>query len=249
MRALAAVLAVLLFGQTTIEDRTKDLAKMAHEIDVKAAREDVVACERAVQHAISIRNREAMKKARADVKEAKQQLLEVEKRELSFYADRARRVAERTILDKPSDEDVEEMNRPGLTQGERHLERMRNVGPLLIVSAELEDNQIGVPEVTIGVGNLSDRTIEAFEVEIECWNAFDEPVKSGGDNIVRGTYQKPIPRGDAAVATWMLSLHDTTTRVSVRITRVKPIEGSVWQLTREEAERSPGAIVSAKMRH
>lgn len=245
MRALAAVLAVVLLGQMSVEDRAERLAKMAQRVDVQAAAGEVGEWQNVLRYALASRDQELAKKAREGVKNAKRDLARAKDRSQRDYMDRARRVAEET--GRPDRDEQNRTAQENLSPGELYLERIRHAGPLLICGAMIEKNQIGVPEVTIAVGNTSDRTIEAYDVEIQCWNAFDEPVGIGG-NVYEGTSQKTIVESEIVTSTWMLAGHDTATRIAVRVTRVKPSHGKVWEQTSEEAERSPGAIVTAKLR-
>lgn len=229
------------------EDRAERLAKMAQRIDVDAAGREVMEWQNVLRYSLAKRDQDLAKKAREGVKNAKRDLAKAKDRSPREYLDRARRVADPNIDIHPSKDPTNNTGAEQLSAGELYLERIRHAGPLLITGAMISRNQIGVPEVTIAVGNTTDRTIEAFDVEIECWNAFDEPVGFGGDNVYGGTSQKTIGESEIVTATWMLSGHDTTTRVAVRVTRVKPSYGNVWEQTREEAERSPGSIVRAKV--
>jgi len=245
MRFLALVLPLALAVQVSADDRAERLAKMAQRVDVQAASGEVGEWQNVLRYALASRDQDLAKKAREGVKNAKRELARAKDRSYREYMDRARRVAEET--GRPDRDEQNRTARENLSPGELYLERIRHAGPLLICGAMVEKNSIGVPEVTIAVGNTSDRTIEAYDVEIECWNAFDEPVGIDG-NVYDGTSQKRIAESEIATSTWMLAGHDTATRVSVRVTRVKPSHGNVWEQTREEAERAPGAIVTAELR-
>jgi hypothetical protein len=251
---LAAVAAlVLAFSQVSaadpaVEDRAEKLAKMAQRIDVQAAHAEVAGWNDTLRYALANRDQELVRKAREGVKVAKRDLSRAKAKSASEYMERARRVAETKGLDRPDRDPANATASEQLSAGELYLERIRHAGPLLISGVMIRENSIGVPEVTIEVGNTSDRTIEAYDVEIECFDAFGEPVKLLGDNIFRGTSDDVIEESYVEESTWMLAVQQTTTRVAVRVTRVKPSYGQVWEQTREEAERSPGAIVQAKMR-
>ena len=246
--AVCVVLATGHAAEPSAEKRAAGLAKMAHRIDVEAAQRELATCQGLLQHALAQRNTEAAKKARDLVTEAKRQLARARARSASDYLERARRVANRVHGERADQDEDNPVLREDLTPGEFALEKIRHGGPLLIGGVVLEPNSIGVPEVTVYACNLSDRTVEAYDVEIQCWDSFGEPVMHGDDNILRATSQQPIRESEIAPATWMLAVQETTTRVAVRITRIKPEYGNVWDQTREEAERSPGAIVEAKIR-
>jgi len=245
MRLLALVLSIALALQVSVDDRAERLAKMAQRIDVQAAAGEVGEWQNVLRYALAKRDQDLAKKAREGVKDAKRDLARAKERSQRDYIDRARRVAEET--GRPDRDEQNRTAQENLSPGELYLERIRHAGPLLICGAMIEKNSIGVPEVTIAVGNTSDRTIEAYDVEIECWNAFDEPVGIGG-NVYDGTSQRRIMESEIETSTWMLAGHDTATRIAVRVTRVKPSYGNVWEQTRDEAERAPGAIVTAKLR-
>lgn len=246
--ALAALNSQVSAGDAAVADRAEKLARMAQRIDVEAAGGEVVEWQNVLRYALANRDQDLAKKAREGLKNAKRDFAKAKERRPSHYMDLAKRVADPNIDIHPSKDPENRVSVAGLSAGELYLERIRHAGPLLISGATISRNSIGAPEVTIAVGNTTDRTIEAFDVEIECWNAFDEPVNALGDNIYHGTSQKPIAASEVVTSTWMLSVHPTTARVSVRVTRVKPSHGNVWEQGREEAERSPGAIVQATMR-
>ena len=251
---LAAVAALVLgFAQVSaadpaVEDRAESLAKMAQRVDVQAAYSNVAEWNGVLRYALASRNQDLAKKAREGVKVAKRDLARAKDRSPKEYMDRARRVAEAEGLDRPDQDPTNRTASEQLSAGELYLERIRHAGPLVICGAMIEDNVIGIPEVSIAVANRTDQTIQGYEVEIECWNAFDEPVGFGGDNVFGGISQKRIMGSSIETGTGQLHSHQNAVRVSVRITRVKPTQGQVWEQTREEAERSPGAMVTAKMR-
>lgn len=246
--AFALVLPRARSAEPTVEKRAAGLAKMAHRIDVEAAQRKLIECQGWLQYALAQRDTVAAKTARDQIVEAKRELARARGRNVSDYLERARRVAGR-VPGERADQDAENAVRhENLTPGEFALEQIRHGGPLLIGGVVLEKNRINVPEVTVYACNLSDRTVEAYDVEIECWDSFGEPVRNLDDNILRATCQTPVRESEVAPATWTLAVQDTTTRVAVRITRIKPEYGQVWEQSREEAERSPGAIFEAKMR-
>jgi hypothetical protein len=245
---VAALGAAAFAADSPIDARAERLAKMAHAIDVREAMGYLEDCETVARTAPSRRNPAFSKVAREEVKAAKKRLAEARERGPKHYMERARLAAAANGLNRP-DPDAPVPNMDALSPGEAALERMRFAGPVSIGGVHLGRNSIGTPRVTVGVQNWSDRTVEAVDFEIECWNSFDEPVKADGvDNVMRGTFQRPIEAGQFETPHFDLAIADTTTRVSVRITRIKPEFGVVWDQTREEAERSPGAIVQAKMR-
>lgn len=252
VRCLAVVVillcAVASAADSPAEVQADRLARMAHRIDVQAAMGEVADCETVVRWAGEKRDATLVRLSKDELKVAKRDLAAMRERGHKYYLPRARRAVETQAVDRPDRDDGMDAVREKLSPGEFALERMRFAGPVVIAGVALGRNSIGSPQVTISVGNMTDRTVEAFDVEMECWNSFDEPVEAGGDNVVGATCQRPLEGGQADTAVWNLPLHDTTTRIAVRITRAKPQGGNIWSQTREEAARSPGAIVEAKMR-
>ncbi len=246
--AFAVTMPKVIGSEMSPEDRADALAKMAQRIDVEAAGREVMEWQNVLRYAIAKRDQGLAKKAREGVKEAKRGLARAKDRSPREYMDRARRVADAEGLDRPDQDPTNRTAHEQLSAGELYLERIRHAGPLVICGAMIEDNAIGIPEVSIAVANRTDQTIQGYEVEIQCWNAFDEPVGIGGDNVFGGISQTRIAGSSSETGTWALHAHQNAVRVSVRITRVKPTQGQVWEQTREEAERSPGAVVTANMR-
>lgn len=245
---VAALISPAFAADPAADKRAERLAKIAHAIDVREAAGHLQDCEAVARMAPSRRDPSFAKLAREEVKSAKRALADARERGPKHYMERARLAAAANGLNRP-DPDAPVPNLDALSPGEAALERMRFAGPVSIGGVHLGRNLIGTPRVTVGVQNWSDRTVEAVDFEIECWNSFGEPVKADGvDNVMRGTFQRPIEAGQFETPHFDLAIADTTTRVAVRITRIKPEFGIVWDQTREEAERSPGAIVQAKMR-
>ena len=102
--------------------------------------------------------------------------------------------------------------------------------PLEIVGHRLRDNSIGLPELSLRLNNIRDSAAVAYVIEADCYNNFGDKVRSlgQGSHTYRGIGQTTIAGNDSEVATWQLSLYDTTTKAVVRIVRVKLRNGVEW---------------------
>jgi hypothetical protein len=245
---VATGLAVCVAADNPVDARAERLAKMAHVIDVREAMGHLADCEAVLRTAPARRDPAFSKVAREEVQAAKRALADVRERGPKAYIERARRVAERQPGHRPDQDEFSDVQRERLSAGEWALERLRHSGPVTLFGAALDRDRIGLPQVTVSVANWTDDAVEAFDLEVECWNSFDEPVGLADDGVMRAAFVRPLAPGQVDTGTLRLFLRDTTARVSVRVTRAKPAGGEVWEQTREEAERSPGAIVDARMR-
>lgn len=246
--AVLCVATMAVAADTAAEARADRLARMAHAIDVREAMGHLADCETAMRMAPSKRDAAFLKVAREEVRAAKKALGDVRERGHKPYLERARRVAETRPDDRPDQDEANGVQGERLSAGEWALERLRHSGPVMIVGAALDRDRIGTPQVTVAVVNWTDDLVDAFDFEVECWNSFDEPVGLADDGVMRAAFARPLAPGQVDTGTLRLVFRDTTARISVRVTRAKRANGDVWEQTRDEAERSPGAIVQAKMR-
>jgi hypothetical protein len=108
--------------------------------------------------------------------------------------------------------------------------------PLSIEALGLHSNVINLPELVVVSKNNTDKPIEAYTVNAECFNKFDEPVKDiAGNNVYRGISQTTIQAGQKDKGFWQMSLHRNTAYARVWITRVRFADGTEWQQTKQEA--------------
>lgn len=111
------------------------------------------------------------------------------------------------------------------------------LGPLRITAGGMSENSIGIPIVTVKVQNVTDSACVAFSVEVDCFDNFDDPVKSiRGSNTFGGISQDRIAPGKTDTSSWTLNLHDNTTRAVVRITRAKLENGTEWNVKDGKAQ-------------
>jgi len=121
--------------------------------------------------------------------------------------------------------------------------------PLEITATGINPNVINMPKLTIEVRNTKDIAVEAFEVDVECFDKFGDPVNwPGKGNLFSGISQNQIGAKQTTRASWDLHLHQNTTKAKVWITRVKLGNGSVWSQSRVEASRAGGLVSAESMR-
>jgi hypothetical protein len=115
-------------------------------------------------------------------------------------------------------------------------DRENSIPPIVITGSGIHYNVIGLPELTIAVHNPRQIAVEAFEVDVECFDKFDEPVNSPGkDNRFKGISQSKLLPNATTRAKWQLSLNQNTTRATLWVSRVKLSDGTIWTQTRQEA--------------
>jgi membrane-associated protease RseP (regulator of RpoE activity) len=117
--------------------------------------------------------------------------------------------------------------------------REKSMPPVVMTASGIHYNVIAVPELTIEFQNTRSEAVEAFEVEIECFDKFDEAVTfPGKGNVFKGISQSTVEPKGKSRASWQLSLHRNTTKAKVWVSRVKIGDGTIWTQTRDEAEKA-----------
>ncbi len=112
-------------------------------------------------------------------------------------------------------------------------ERALNNGiPLKITDKKITYNSIGVPEAHISFKNVSNKTIDALELTIKCYDSYGRVVKESISN--RGAFyaisqSRNIIPGSQQGGTWTLNLFRNTTKVEVFVTSVHYTDGTVWK--------------------
>ncbi|MFF2889662.1 hypothetical protein [Paenibacillus sp. NPDC057967] len=109
--------------------------------------------------------------------------------------------------------------------------KVNNNVPLKVTGTTIGYNLIGIPEPEITFKNLSDKTIDALEIEIRCYDTFGRAVTFPGySNLFRGIAQEVmIPSGTEDTFVWTLNLFDNTTKVNVTVTNVHYTDGTTWK--------------------
>lgn len=120
--------------------------------------------------------------------------------------------------------------------------------PIEIVATGIHRNAINGASLTIEIQNTKDRAIEAFEVDVECFDKFDDPVSwPGKGNLFTGLSQSTLEAKKKTRAKWDLHLHRNTAKAKLWITRVKFADGAEWRQTRAEAaaarQIAPAALI------
>lgn len=118
--------------------------------------------------------------------------------------------------------------------------------PLKIVATGITPNAIGIPRLGVHVTNTKAIPIEAYEIDVECFDKFGDPVTwPGKGNFYSGISQETIPARETARGLWTLHLHQNTAQAKLWISRVKLSDGTVWQQSRSAAVEG-GNLVAAK---
>lgn len=91
-------------------------------------------------------------------------------------------------------------------------------------------NSIGVPEANILAYNISDDIIDAYTVDIYCYDNFKNPVKhyAHNSNIFKGISQNEVASGGTIESSWELHGYDNTTKIKIILTKVHFTNGKVW---------------------
>lgn len=91
------------------------------------------------------------------------------------------------------------------------------------------ENEYGVPVACIKVKNVSTKPIDAFKVNIRCYNAYGEGVNMFGSNLFRGIAQRDvIDVGQTMTLRWNLYGFSSTKKISPKIYSVHFTDGTTW---------------------
>lgn len=147
---------------------------------------------------------------------------------------------------------AEEQRKKAAAQEMAEAERKRKANnterPLVIAAIGIVENSIGIPELVVDVANDCAQGIEAFTIDGELFNKFNEPVNFGRDqNRFSCISQASIPVGATQRCRHTLVLRDTATRADIWISRIKFADGSEWKQDKETAKTRPGNIAAARM--
>jgi hypothetical protein len=104
--------------------------------------------------------------------------------------------------------------------------------PLEFVEAWIQLNIISNPEARVVVRNVSNRTVDAYTLDIYCYDRFDTPV----NDILHHSNQYPViaqktigPGGTYGYNSyWTLHSHETTTKIHVVLVKVHFTDGDTW---------------------
>lgn len=102
--------------------------------------------------------------------------------------------------------------------------------PLEITAGALGRDIINQPVLALLVRSNRPQRIEAYEVTVQCFTKFGDPVKGPrGSHIYEGIAQSEVDAESESTAKWQLTFHNTTGLAKVRIERVKLADGTVWK--------------------
>lgn len=104
--------------------------------------------------------------------------------------------------------------------------------PLFFLSAEVWYDAIGTPEVRIIAKNISNKDIDAYSIQVYCYNNYNEPVNhySNQTNVFNGISQGVLIAGKTTFLhdEWTLYGYDNTTKVKIYLKKVHFTNDSIW---------------------
>jgi hypothetical protein len=244
-----------LFGlQAQVEYDPEAMAKEARQRAIQAAEKEIDRIETGIKNASKAKDAEQLKTLRQDLKAAKESLAEAKSKKHADYVAEAEekikkwRAATANYAEQArQEEERKQQEAKQIAEAKaKFLVIKKQTGPVFIDIAEVQRNAIGLPELKVWVSNTTDSEIEAFEVEAECFNSFDEPVKDlTGSNVFKGVCTTALNPREQSSFSWQLSLQGGTTRAVVWVKRVKLVDGEVWSQTRAEAEKKKYGLTTA----
>ncbi|CAH0998033.1 hypothetical protein EMA8858_04168 [Emticicia aquatica] len=113
----------------------------------------------------------------------------------------------------------------------KKYEKLRALGvPIELSKANVSYNSIGNPEAILEVRNISNKIIDAFEVDILCYDNYNRPVSHYlyKTNRFKGISQDEIEPFDENYSTWTLHGHENTTKIKINIKSVHFKNGTKW---------------------
>ena len=111
------------------------------------------------------------------------------------------------------------------------VQKFQKMGsPLMLINAEVSFNSIDKPEANITVVNISNKIVDAFTVEILCYNNFNQAVNHYlyRKNIFKGISQEEINIGESLDSIWDLFGYDNTTKIKVILKKVHFKNNTTW---------------------
>ena len=234
-RVVACVVAFLLLADLS-EDEQARVAEYRRSAIMETATE-ISAAEKEMKQAQRSRQKEKVEELKEKIsalRKKSNQLKQATAEELVPAMQQAERAAKAAEFQKLQEKDRDR--------------QIVAAGPVSILRMGIVTNVIGLPELVVQVQNNTDHTIEAVEIEADCFNKFDEPVNAiGGDNRYKCHYKYEIePRGTAVIKSQM-SLQRLTAKADVWISRVRIGDGEVWTQTKEKAKGTPYGMARARL--
>jgi hypothetical protein len=152
------------------------------------------------------------------------EFLELQKKEQD---EQRRLLAERQ---KQAKERAADLHAKDRAAAEAHRGELQKRPPLEITAVGLSRDILNLPVLALRVKSNRTQRIEAFEVTIECFTKFGDPVKGPrGSHIFEGIAQDEVGPEGESTAKWQLTFHSNTGLAKVRLERVKLADGTVWK--------------------
>ncbi len=103
--------------------------------------------------------------------------------------------------------------------------------PILFREAKITFNAIDNPEAYIKLQNISDKIIDAYTLDIHCFDRFENKVleRGYGNNVFEGISQNTIKPDRTDSGYWTLYGHETTSIIKVYIDKVHFTDGTTWR--------------------
>lgn len=102
--------------------------------------------------------------------------------------------------------------------------------PLTLLKVGVSANIINTPVLSIHVQNVSDKTIDNYEIQIDCYDHRGEELEAFGKKSESFFSDKPIRPFGTNISAYTLDLHDTARGAKVRITSVQTHDGQIWKI-------------------
>ncbi|MCB2299248.1 DUF5050 domain-containing protein [Clostridium tagluense] len=113
----------------------------------------------------------------------------------------------------------------------KELKQNNNI-PIKFVEADVNRNIIKVPELNIAFKNLTEKTIDGFEISFKCYDSYDKPVNKygGSGNYVKELVQvKGFASGQTLSYDCNLILYYDTFKIKdLKIVSIHFSDGKVW---------------------
>lgn len=182
--------------------------------------------------------REKLNQAITTKKEAERQAYNtaVAKAKAEATPDKAKVVLDDYLRQNPSSAfraDVEKQI-AGYAEASRIAAEEAKKPPVEIVSATMDENSIGTPEIHLTIRNVSKKVVDGFEFSVDLFDNYDRPVYhyriADDGNTYNGINQDKIWSGGQGSWYWTLYGFDLATKYkNLRVRSVHFTDGSTWR--------------------
>lgn len=133
-----------------------------------------------------------------------------------------------------------------LDQEQEREKEIASAGPLTIIRMGIVTNVIGLPDLIVEVQNNTNQSIDALEIQADCFNKFGEPVNNMlGTNRFGMHYKYAIAPRAKAIVRAQMALHGHAAKADVWISRALVGNGVEWTQTKEKAKATPYGMAKA----